>query len=140
MQGHLPGREVTVAGVTTTNRQSKASRDEVNRRFAEFAEGYQTGPDDAFYCADGHPQARFPSLKSFRAHLAAKHPQISERFRINKVYGQPQAQAQAQPKAKAKAQPKAKAEAGPKAKAKAGAKAKAKARPQAKPKASPRAQ
>ena len=36
-------REVTVAGVTTTNRQSKASRDEVNRRFAEFAEGYQTG-------------------------------------------------------------------------------------------------
>ena len=49
MQGHLPGREVTVAGVTTTNRQSKAFRDAVKRRFEEFAEGYKTGQDGAFY-------------------------------------------------------------------------------------------
>ena len=144
MQGHLRGREVTVAGVTTTNRQSKAFRDAVNRRFEEFADGYKTGPDDAFYFEDGHPKTRFPSLKSFRTHLAAKHPQISDRFRINKVYGQPKAKAQAQPKANAQAQPKAKVQAQPKAQAAAGPKAKAKvkanAKPRAKPKARPRAQ
>ena len=152
MQGHLPGREVTVAGVTTTNRQSKAFRDAVNRRFEEFAEGYKTGPDGAYYCEDGHPKARFSSLWSLKTHLAQKHPQISERFRINKVYGQPKAKAQAQPKAKAQAQPKANAQAQPKAKVqarpkaqaaagpKAKAKAKANAKPRAKPKARPRAQ